>query len=150
MVLPAGVAPATVWFEASCAHLLRYGSSKGSPTGHGASAHTSTRLEACCLFRTMARRCTDIRDTYAGLDESGCPTWNRTKIYGFRDRRATVALQGRNWRGPTAQGQSSHDLLALGSFRWGQRRKRPRHRVPGSFPRLHRNQVSARRYILYS
>jgi hypothetical protein len=61
----------------------------------------------------MARRCTDIRDTNAGLGEIGCPTWNRTKTYGFRDRRATLALQGRNWRGPTAQGQSNHDLLAL-------------------------------------
>ena len=24
------------------------------------------------------------------LGEIGCPTWNRTKIYGFRDRRATI------------------------------------------------------------
>ncbi len=41
----------------------------------------------------MARRCTDMRDTNAGLGEIGCPTWIRAKIYGFRDRRATGALQ---------------------------------------------------------
>lgn len=29
------------------------------------------------------------------LGEIGCPTWNRTKIYGFRVRRATFALQGK-------------------------------------------------------
>src|SRR5947209_3226333 len=55
------------------------------------------------------------------LGEIGCPTWNRTKIYGFRVRRATVALQGRccarqylraavKVRGPTTRRQSDHDL----------------------------------------
>ena len=43
------------------------------------------------MIREMARR----RNSTRALGEIGCPTWNRTKIYGFRDRRATVALQGK-------------------------------------------------------
>ena len=64
------------------------------------------------MIREMARR----RNSMRALGEIGCPTWNRTKIYGFRDRRATVALQGRccawqlKWRGPTTRRQSDHDL----------------------------------------
>ena len=62
------------------------------------------------MIREVARHCTRACCTNAGLGERGCPTWNRTKIYGFRDRRATVALQGRKWRGPTTRRQSDHDL----------------------------------------
>ena len=66
------------------------------------------------MIREMARH----RNSMRALGESAahgsrCPTWTRTKIYGFRVRRATVALQGRKWRGPTTRGQSDHDLLAM-------------------------------------
>ena len=43
------------------------------------------------MIREMARH----RNSMRALGEIGCPTWNRTKIYGFRVRRATVALQGK-------------------------------------------------------
>ena len=75
------------------------------------------------MIREMARH----RNSMRALGEIGCPTWNRTKIYGFRDRRATVALQGRccawqlKWRGPTPPKAIEPRFIGVASSRWYQR-----------------------------
>ncbi len=94
MMLPAGLAPATVSFEASRADLLRYGSVKVIRPRATEPQSCRPVADGLPFLREMARRCSWDQGRNA-KGESGCPTWNRTKIYGFRDRRATVALQGR-------------------------------------------------------
>jgi hypothetical protein len=70
MVLPAGIAPATVSFEASCADLLRYGSLKVIAHGPRSAKLTFSSMGKPAVdsggWPGAAR---DMRDTSAGLGE---------------------------------------------------------------------------------
>ena len=80
--------------------------------------------KACRLFGGWP----GVEGSTRALGESGCPTWNRTKIYGFRVRRATVALQGSTGHAgkvawpdyPRAIGPR---FIGDELFRWYQRRR---------------------------
>ena len=150
MVLPAGLAPATVSFEASRADLLRYGSVN-------------------CDLKVIRPRATELLLT---------PSFCRRPAVDSGDGPALKlnAGSGRNWlphleshqdlrfQRPscyccTTGQESGVALLPEGNrttIYWRcfipmeSASDLARRRVPGSFPWLHRNQVSALECILYS
>ena len=123
MVLPAGIAPATVSFEASCADLLRYGSVSCDLK------LIRPRATELLLTPSFCRRpAVDSGDGPASkLDVGSGRNW-MPHLESHQDLRIqspscydhACVLHDRavldmrvKWRGPTTRRQSDHDLLAM-------------------------------------
>jgi hypothetical protein len=165
-LLPAGVAPATVWFEASRANLLRHGSVSCYLEEDRPRA-TELLLTPPLLWRPavdsgrwpgVAR---NMRDTDTGLGESAAHGSKMPHLESHQDLRfqrpsCYCCTTGQMLRMAVKVAWPDYPKGNRTTIYWrcfipmASASETARRRVPGSFPRLHRNQVSARECILYS